>query len=65
MSVIPLPDVINMLTCFHHTKENSNISLIDILNEYASGETIRWSELSIFDTFKTKFDMHETKYVQF
>ena len=54
-----------MLTCFHHTKENSNISLIDILNEYASGETIRWSELSIFDTFKTKFDMHETKYVQF
>jgi len=41
MSVIPLPDVINMLTFNQHTKENSDISLIDILNEYASGETIR------------------------
>ena len=42
MSVIPLPDVINMLTFNQHTKENSDISLIDILNEYASCETIHY-----------------------
>jgi len=29
-----------MLTFNQHTKENSDISLIDILNEYASCETI-------------------------
>jgi len=65
MSVIPLLDVINMLTFNQHSKENSDISLIDILNEYASCETMHQQAIDRFLHVIDKTQHDTAKCVQY
>jgi len=65
MSVIPLLDVINMLTFNQHSKENSDISLIDILNEYASCETMHQEAIDHFLHVIDKTQHDTVKCVQY